>query len=449
MATPGIPSNFNLQTANAQNYLSWSITAGATLYNVQRSTNGVDYTFLSTSTTTDYLDTSLSVGTQYWYKVAAYGGSPATLVNQGLTIQSVVLGTAGNSITVQFTDPGTITAGSEVVEIIGTAIIVQIEAGVSTQQNIVNAINASLAASALIEVSAASGASSVNLLAQTPLSGGSSTYSLSAYTAAQSCVPTTIGEMSLGQIRLNAQQRADRVSSPFVTLPEWNSYINQSLFELYDILVTQYGDDYFAAPAAMFVTNGSSQFYPLPDGFTTFTATNGTPFVAPALYKLLGVDLGLNASNSSNGWVTLKKFNFNDRNKYFYPNSSSTIYGVYNASYRILGNQMEFIPVPSANQPIRLWYIPKMTMLLKDTDISTSSISGWIEYVIVDAAIKALQKEESDTSVLMIQKAALMKRIEAACMNRDAGFPDTISDVRGDGYRGGSGTTNGYGGGPW
>ncbi len=275
----------------------------------------------------------------------------------------------------------------------------------------------------------------------------------SSYTTAQSVVPTTNGEMCLSQIRLAAQQRADRVNSQFVTKAEWNSYINQSMFELYDLLVTAYGEEYFAASPAQFTTNGSSQFYPLPNGVLSFTnSLTGASYVAPAFYKLLGVDLGLNANTaqSSNGWVTLGKFNFQDRNRYFYPNTQSTIYGVFNAQYRLVGNNIEFIPCPSANQPIRLWYIPRMDMLLSDTDTTTTGISGWAEYLITDAAIKALQKEESDVSVLTAQKAALVQRINGAAMNRDAGRPDTITDSRssnGSGWNGSGGPGNGFGGG--
>ena len=64
----------------------------------------------------------------------------------------------------------------------------------------------------------------------------------------------------------------------------------------------------------------------------------------------------------------------------------------------------------------------------------------WSEYVIVDAAIKASQKEESDVSILMQQKMALIKRIEDSAMNRDVGQPDRISDTR---------NSTGYGGGGW
>lgn len=260
---------------------------------------------------------------------------------------------------------------------------------------------------------------------------------------AYSVIPAPNGEMSLAQIRLQAQQRADRVNSPFVTTSEWNTYINQSLFELYDLLVTAYGEEYFAAPFLTFNTNGTDQFYPLPDG-VNYNA-------APAFYKLLGVDLGLNTNaQPNNGWVTIGKFNLIDRNSFYYPNTNSSQYGLFNTRYRLFGNKIEFIPTPSASQPMRLLYIPRMDVLLKDTDITNEGISGWIEYVIVDAATKALNKEESDVSVLQGQKQMLLKRIEAAAMNRDSGQPDKISDTRqatgwGGGWGGGAG--NGWGAG--
>lgn len=248
----------------------------------------------------------------------------------------------------------------------------------------------------------------------------------SSYSESQSAVPTMNGHMSLGQIRLLAQQEADRVNSQFVTTSEWNNYINQSAFELYDLLTTVY-EDYYIAPVTMFSTNGTDFAYELPNGIDTFLDQAGQPFTPRPFYKLIGVDLGLNTSQ--NAWVTIHKFDFIERNRYIYPNITSTFLGVFNLRYRIMGNNINFIPTPAGGQYVRLWYIPRMEQLLKDTDV-LDGVSGWTEYVIVDAAIKALQKEESDTSALMARKAALRQRIEESAMNRDAGQPDTISPSR-------------------
>ena len=41
-----------------------------------------------------------------------------------------------------------------------------------------------------------------------------------------------------------------------------------------------------------------------------------------------------------------------------------------------------------------------------------------------------MQKEESDCSVLMAQKAEMLEQIEAAAANRDIGEPECVSDSR-------------------
>ena len=116
---PGIPQNFNLQTANGQNLVSWSLSVGVTSYIVQRSLDNVTYTTLVTISgsplATSYLDTTVTLGTTYYYQVAS--------------------------------------------------------------------VNAS----------------------------GTSTY-----TSSQFAIPSPTGELTLSQIRLKAQQRADRVNSNFV-----------------------------------------------------------------------------------------------------------------------------------------------------------------------------------------------------------------------------------------
>lgn len=252
---------------------------------------------------------------------------------------------------------------------------------------------------------------------------------ISNYTQPQSVVPTTQGEMCLSQIRLASQQKADRVNSQFVTFPEWNQYINRAMYELYDLLVTVY-EDYFIGTPVQFVSNGTTFMIDLPDGTSTWlNGLNPTQsFVAPPFYKVIGVDLALN--NATNAYVTVNKFNFIDRNRFVYPNTASTIYGVFNLQYRLVGNQMMFIPTPSAGQGIRIWYAPRLELLLNDTDITTASVNGWIEYVITRAAKYALDKEESDTSKLDAELLFLKARIEETAANRDAGIPDKISDTR-------------------
>ena len=349
MAIPATPRQFVAQQGDGRVALTWSFIAGATSYNVYRSTDNITYAVIASPTVTQYEDTSVTLGTIYYYKVSA-----------------------------------------------------------------------------------------VQTLDESPLS------------QAQLIIPTMGGEMSLSELQIRSLQRADRLNTEFVTQSELTSYINQSLYELYDLLIDVY-EDYFKAPSAIFTTTGGNQsIYPMPNGVLTFQRQNTVTgalesYVAEPIYKLLGVDMGLNIGN--NGWVTINKFNYIDRNKFFFPNSGSTIYGVFNVQYRWLGSNIELIPVPSAGQPIRINYIPRLRQLLLPQDTTTTSISGWLEYVITDVAIKVLVKEESDITALMAQKMALKKRIEESANNRDAGRPDTISDVRGYGWWGRNGMSSNQGGG--
>lgn len=343
---PGTPTNFVVQTANRKNLVSWDQTTGATSYVLQRSLDNITFATIVTLTgsplANSYTDESVTVGTQYYYKVLAAnsdGDSP--------------------------------------------------------------------------------------------------------YTSSLGAIPAPTGEKSLAQLRLESQQRADRVNSQFVGTAEWTTFINKAMFELYDLLTTVY-EDYFLADPIQFTSDGTTFIYDLPDGSNEFTnAITQATFTPKPFYKLMGVDLAL--QNSPNGYVTVNKFNFIDRNRFVYPNTASTIYGVFNLQYRVMGDKIQFIPTPSANQGLRLWYIPRLTELLSDTDTTDIGISGWLEYVVVRAAKYALDKEESDTTKLDEELIFMKQRIEESASNRDAGQPDKISATRtsipgwGGGWNGNSG----------
>lgn len=327
IAAPPNANSTYLQQGNNQILVSWNAVPGAVSYSVERSTDGISFSVVASPATLKYLDTSVTAGVQYWYKVAS-------------------------------------------VNVSGTS----------------------------------------NYTAPTPAS----------------VVSNVSGVMSLQQLRLLSQQKCDRLNSNFVTLPEWNSFINLAADELYDLITTTF-EDYNMYQPIFFTTNGTDMNYPLPDGITTFQNAAGADIVPPPIYKLSGVDLGLN--NAANGFVTVQKYNFIDRNKYVFPNTASTIYGVFGLQYRFIGNAIRFIPQPSSNQPIGIWYIPRRVQLLQETD-SCDGYNGWNQYILARAAKYALDKEESNTASLDAEILFLKTRIEESAPNRDEGQPDTISDTR-------------------
>jgi hypothetical protein len=225
-------------------------------------------------------------------------------------------------------------------------------------------------------------------------------------------MPLTAGQTTLAAIRTSAQQRADMVNSGYVTTSEWDGYINASYQELYGLLITSYGEDYEYATPYTFQSDGVAEQFPLPADF----------------FKALGVDW-VQSPGSSLANTTLKRFNFGERNRFTAPFFAS-VTGLIAPMYRLAGNTIWFKPKPSGGQTFTLYYAPRLPVLVNDSDV-VDGVNGWEEYIITDAAIKALQKEESDVSVLTGQKQALIRRINDEAANRDVGSPSTVTDVYG------------------
>lgn len=211
----------------------------------------------------------------------------------------------------------------------------------------------------------------------------------------------------LSELRAFVRQYADMTNSTFVTDSEINSYINSSGAELYDLIIQHYGDDYFMS-STTFNTVADTDAYNLPEDF----------------YKLRGVEAQIDGGD----YVSLERFNWNERNRYNNTGGVLTTMNTPALRYRLRGSQVIFSPTPDAVIGIRLWYVPLFTELTVDSD-ELQDVNSWYEYVVVDAAIKCLRKEESDVSVLLAQKQMLEERIRRSAPNRDAERADSIQDV--------------------
>lgn len=236
-------------------------------------------------------------------------------------------------------------------------------------------------------------------------------------TASIAGVPLNPGQTTVGNVRLECQQRMDRIYASNITNQEWNSMISQSFKELYDILIQKFGDDYFVAPPVTYTTTGQidpvyqAQVFPLPSNF----------------YKLRRCEVALN-SNDPNSWVTLKQFNDIQANLWNFPNVY-TFYGITNLRYRLMGSQLQIVPIAAAGQTIRIWFAPRPSQLINDTD-TLDAVSGWEEYIVADVCAKGMIKSEEDAGPFLLQKAGMLKRIEDAAENRNIGEPQTVSDSK-------------------
>ena len=200
------------------------------------------------------------------------------------------------------------------------------------------------------------------------------------------------------------------VGSTFVSDSEVVDYINVAMAEIHDLLVDKY-EDYFVSS-------------------TTYALPADNPGTLPSdFYKALGVDF-------LSGGLTYRmmRFTFQERNMYNAPAIVAS--RIADTRYAIQGNQIKFIPSPSTSGTVTLFYVPESQQFsagsTSDTIVSKAPpiAKGYEEYLVVDAAIKCLMKEESNTQPHMIYKEQLRKRLEAASANRDAGESSKITDVR-------------------
>lgn len=215
-------------------------------------------------------------------------------------------------------------------------------------------------------------------------------------------------KVTLLDLKKRSRERADKVGSGFIQDSELVSYINSSACELYDLLVSAYGDDYFMNSYS-FQTVGQTESYNLPSDF----------------YKLLGLDQKIGQE-----YLTLKPYQFNERNKYRLGTYWNALSGVGGPRYKLSADKISFLPVPDGQYNITLHYVPVCPLLVGDSDLF-DGVNGWEEYIVIDAAIKMLQKEDSDCSLLVVQKQKIESRIENMKENRDAGQSFRVTDVTG------------------
>ena len=209
---------------------------------------------------------------------------------------------------------------------------------------------------------------------------------------------------TLSSLISDVRLRIDRQNSQYVSDTELTEYINQSITELYDMLVAARGHGYYMKSSTI-ATVGGTDAYDLPADF----------------YECTGVD-ALIAGDT----VTLRPFMFDERNMFKVAGIWSPALPIY---YRLRDAKITFIPTPSGIYTVTLWYIPACPRLNFENPNSFDGINGWEEYVVCDAAAKAKEKEGLDSTALVARLARLTRRIEGLAVQRDVGKPERVTDV--------------------
>jgi len=143
-------------------------------------------------------------------------------------------------------------------------------------------------------------------------------------------------------------------------------------------------------------------------GVALFESTDSIAATGAATYALPASYYGTVAVEYQDGngvKIPLRPISKRDAHRFSWASSSSVA-----THYRRVGSNMVLYPTPSSGTYIHT-YIPAPTKFTSDAD-TIDGISGWEEYIIVDCAIKAYIKEESNPVQLEQRKAELIDRID-------------------------------------
>lgn len=185
---------------------------------------------------------------------------------------------------------------------------------------------------------------------------------------------------TLADLIEGGKQLSDKADDPQVSNETWVNWVNDEIKELHRIVRTAFADTFFETLA--FTLAANTHVYTLPDDFLAIKGLTFRP-------------------NTTNA-VTIRRFNYAERNDY--------------------------VPAVDVGGPYELDYIPAPTLLVDDADELQVELEPWDEYIKIGIAIKALVKEESDTSDLVERRNLMRQDIESS-VNNDEAEADSIADV--------------------
>lgn len=209
----------------------------------------------------------------------------------------------------------------------------------------------------------------------------------------------------ISELVTQARFYADMINTQFVTDNEIISYIDRAYRDMY-IRIVEQNSGYFRTKVVIPIVGGQDT-YALPSDF----------------YKLSGIDLNLDSNNT----ITISNINFNERNMLKSVYSSICLSRGWR--YLISGQNIIFSPAPDVSAGFTCWYIPDPITITSSTVSLVLTPSVIVDYLPICAAIKCLQKEESDYSELMQERNNLAEQIMRATATQDDNFPLKVTDM--------------------
>lgn len=229
------------------------------------------------------------------------------------------------------------------------------------------------------------------------------------------------GPVQLGELTTRVRRRADMESSTFCTDAEIEEYIEQSLGELFDLIIESNGARHWIA---------STRTHETIAGTAAYTDLEVLPQLPAPIYKVIGVDVLWNGIWRKVRPAGMAEWNAQADSTGGWTDWESITYQFYQAASlddvtEVTGLQQvfRFSPTPQGVHYFRVRFIPYPNDWSSAPTTFLQAYSGWDEYIVCDAAAKCLEKEESfdHAERLWRRKEATADRIRwhARTMNED------------------------------
>lgn len=201
--------------------------------------------------------------------------------------------------------------------------------------------------------------------------------------------------------------RADMPDTTFVTDADIEYEINQSALDLYDKLLSAWGEGWRFTQSNL-LTTANVAYVALPADF----------------YRLIKVGWRVTASENPR---QLQPFQSRDE---WLPDDPQTWDEVELPGYAIRNHSLYLSPTPTAIYTLVLQYVPALAAITASPSAPLEGVHGWEDYVIYDCAIKLKIKEEVDATALAVERARHEARILQMAPSRDVEAPSRIQRVR-------------------
>ena len=219
--------------------------------------------------------------------------------------------------------------------------------------------------------------------------------------------------VSLQTLQTRVLQRANLEGAfALISTTELNDMINASLARWYDIVrLTTFGGQMYRSQQSITILNNQS-LYAL-----------ATDFLALLSVDIFPAGLGANQAFMAQP--------YQEEQHNMFRNVGVWAVG-YPLLYQLQGTSINFIPTPLASTAVQVNYVPVAPVLVNITD-TFDSVNAWDEWIVLDAAMKALTKDgQTDiVSLLRAERAEWEAAIRAAVPSRDQTGVERVHEVEG------------------